>query len=408
MTQVNGVKLPYEVGPIRPPSEFGSLMVRVTRNCSWNRCEFCMLYKGQTYEARPVEDVLRDISASQEGVQPGRVVYTTAFLQDADAVSIPTQDLMTILQHLKKTHPSIQRITTYARAVSLYRKSLEELKELHSAGLERIHRGLETGYDALLKYMMKGATQRIQIEGGQKVRQAGISLSDYVIPGLGGNLELDGQPTWKRHAEETAHVCNDVNPDFIRLRSFNYHRKSPLWEKVEKGEFKRLLDQDIVREIRYFIEKLDRFSNRVESDHILNVLNEVSGKIPEDRDKMFKAIDTYLGLSVMQQYEFRLFTLQNMPALLESFLYNRTPGDILASLTEPGGFLTGLFHPPEGTTKTIIDVTSKNLDLSPMERYEFAIGVIQGKFKTLEEFRIRYKPGKILEDLVRGLMFDII
>ena len=47
----------YEMGPIRPPSEARSLLIRVTRNCPWNKCEFCHTYKGETFSIRPVEEV---------------------------------------------------------------------------------------------------------------------------------------------------------------------------------------------------------------------------------------------------------------------------------------------------------------------------------------------------------------
>ena len=51
----------FEQGPIRPPSEAGSLLIRITRNCPWNRCTFCPVYKGTKFSLRPVEHVLKDI-----------------------------------------------------------------------------------------------------------------------------------------------------------------------------------------------------------------------------------------------------------------------------------------------------------------------------------------------------------
>ena len=170
---------PYEIGPFRPPSEAGSLLVRVTRNCPWNKCEFCPLYKADSYETRPVNEVLEELESRSNIDFLKRREYNTAFLQDADSIRMPTSDLIEILKKIKELYPKITRITTYARADSLTKKSVEELKELHDAGLTRIHRGLETGYDALLKYMKKGATAKLQIEGGLKVKQAEISLSDY-------------------------------------------------------------------------------------------------------------------------------------------------------------------------------------------------------------------------------------
>ncbi|MGB7910737.1 MAG: hypothetical protein WCF59_00775, partial [Desulfobaccales bacterium] len=53
----------FEQGPIRPPSEAGSLLLRVTRNCPWNRCRFCSTYKDTRFSRRPLDHVIRDIEA---------------------------------------------------------------------------------------------------------------------------------------------------------------------------------------------------------------------------------------------------------------------------------------------------------------------------------------------------------
>ena len=56
----------FEQGPIRPPSEAGSLLVRVSRNCPWNRCAFCPVYKGTKFSLRGVEEVLADLDAMRK------------------------------------------------------------------------------------------------------------------------------------------------------------------------------------------------------------------------------------------------------------------------------------------------------------------------------------------------------
>lgn len=300
---------PYEVGPIRPPSEAQSLLIRVTRNCQWNRCLFCPVYKTHAFNARPLVDVLSDIDRA--GDFHGDV-FKNVFLQDADALLTPTNELTAILRRIKERFPSVKRITTYGRPSTIYKKSFDELKELRDAGLSRIHRGLETGCDRLLKYMLKGVSARIQIIGGLRVKEAGISLSDYVMPGLGGNLMFDGKPAWQIHVEETARVLNEVNPDYIRLRTLAIVPGTPLAEKAKAGEFSRLSDVEIVKEIRLFIELLEGVRSKIESDHILNVLMEVRGKLPEDRQRMISAIDNYIALSPDERLAFRFALLRDV------------------------------------------------------------------------------------------------
>ena len=62
----------FELGPIRPPSEAYSLLIRATRNCPWNRCQFCPIYKGSKFGLRSVEEIIKDIEAAKaisEGIK---------------------------------------------------------------------------------------------------------------------------------------------------------------------------------------------------------------------------------------------------------------------------------------------------------------------------------------------------
>ncbi|MBN1566782.1 MAG: radical SAM protein [Acidobacteria bacterium] len=328
-----------EQGPIRPPSESQSLLLRVTRNCSWNHCEFCHIYKGRRFSPRTVEEVKKDIDAIQEVVSEikslswsrgfgGEItaalarsilgnpqqypegyrsiilwLYTggkNVFLQDANNLIIRTQNLVEMLTYLKKAFPSIERITTYSRSKTISRKSPAELQDLHAAGLSRIHVGLESGYDPLLEIVRKGVTAREHIDAGIKVKQAGISLSEYIMPGLGGKA------MWKEHATETARVLSRINPDFIRVRTFKALKVMPIYRKVESGELELMTDDEIVAEERLLIENLDGITSYFASDHILNLLEELDGRFPEAKEKMLAVIDRYLALSREDRDNFRL------------------------------------------------------------------------------------------------------
>ncbi len=329
----------FEMGPIRPPSEAQSLLIRVSRNCPWNKCEFCHTYKGEQFSLRTVAEIKKDIDqvkaiadeihqfswrmgfAGQLNQQVLRVLFgqpgryhqafqsvagwlyfggSQVFLQDANSLIVKTADLVEILKYLKEKFPSIQRITSYARAKTLAQKSVEELQELRQAGLSRIHVGMETGYDPLLQYMKKGVTAKEQIQGGRNVVESGISLSEYVMPGLGGNL------WWREHAVETAKVLNQIDPDFIRLRTLYVRKDMPLFVRIEKGEFIRPADDPIVSEIKLFIATLDGIHSTVVSDHILNLLEEVQGKLPDEKERMIGIIDRYLALPEETRFQFRV------------------------------------------------------------------------------------------------------
>ena len=294
--------LPYEVGPIRPPSEAASLLIRATRNCPWNKCEFCPTYKGARFERRALEDILDDIDNAVACHGDG---FQTAFIQDANSLVMKTADLVKVISHLKERFPSVRRVTSYARARTAARKSAEELKELHEAGLSRLHIGLESGYDPLLEYMEKGVTSDLAIEGGRKVVESGISLCFYVVLGLGGKLRLEGEEAWRNHALHTARVLNEVNPNYIRVRTLTINEGMPLYEKLESGEFEPSSDAEVVREEQVLIENLE-VTSYFASDHSTNVLMDVRGQLPEDKEAMLSIIEQYLELSEEEQLNLRL------------------------------------------------------------------------------------------------------
>jgi radical SAM superfamily enzyme YgiQ (UPF0313 family) len=322
-----------ELGPIRPPSEASSLLLRVTRNCSWNRCKFCHIYKGKRFELRPVEDIkqeilavkaiqdrLKEAAAKAGGMEASALAIlnsplsethfnvalwlyhggTSAFLQDANTLIMPTPDLVEVIKFLKKTLPSIKRITSYGRSKTAAKKKLEDLKALHEAGLDRLHIGLESGYDPVLKYMDKGVTAADHIVGGKKVVESGISLSEYVLLGLGG------KKLWREHATETARVLNEIGEtDFIRVRTLTIKEGMPLFDEVKEGKFVRATDEEIVAEEKLLIENLNCKSYFI-SDHITNLLQEIEGQLPEDKDKMLAAIKSFQSLPAEERQNFRV------------------------------------------------------------------------------------------------------
>ena len=275
----------FEFPPYRPPSEAYSMLIRVTRNCPWNRCAFCIMYKGQKFSRRPLEDVKNDISMAAEvyGERP------TMFWADSNSIVLKTEELEEILNHTYKVYPNLKRITSYARAKTiLHTKTVEELKKLHEAGLTRLHLGLETGDDWLLKFINKGATAEEMIKAGRMVVESGIHLSEYVILGLGG-VERS-----QIHAKETAKVLNQIDPAFIRVRTLIPLPTTPLHEVFQKGVFHLCSPLDILKETRTLIAELEVNSEFV-SDHVSNYLP-VEGKLPEDKDTMLEFLDSHIEL----------------------------------------------------------------------------------------------------------------
>ena len=336
--ETNDSYLGFEQGPIRPPSEAYSLLVRVTRNCPWNQCTFCPVYKGTKFSRRPVEHVKRDIDGVYQHVEAireladeqGRVPRSeinritanidpqkspafvagfnwyfagglkSVFIQDANSLIIKPTDLVEILRHLKKRFPEIKRITSYARSQTVSRMKEEDLKAIGDAGLNRIHIGLESGSDEVLKMVKKGVTKEMHIQAGVKVKKAGMELSEYYMPGLGG------KKLWKEHTLETADTLNQINPDFIRMRTLAIPNHAPLFQDHQAGVFEKCTDLMVVKEIWMFIEKLEGITSVVKSDHILNLFQDLEGALPRDKDCMIKILRTFLAMGPERQRLYQL------------------------------------------------------------------------------------------------------
>lgn len=327
----------FEQGPIRPPSEAASLLIRVTRNCPWNHCTFCPVYKGDRFSLRPVAHVKQDIDRLHRYASRIRAVadgdnrisrpdldaimahtaggdeaafqaalhwlgggMTSIFLQDANSLITPPADLIEILEYLKMRFGWVTRITSYARSHTIARIADSDLAAMASAGLNRIHIGLESGADRVLQRVRKGVDKATHIRAGLKVRQAGMELSEYVMPGLGGR-ELSHE-----HALETADALNHINPDFIRLRSLAIPHQVPLFADYAEGRFEKCTDTMVAQEILFFLEMLDGISSTLCSDHILNLFQNVEGKLPDDKPKMVGVIRRFLDMAPQDRVYYQI------------------------------------------------------------------------------------------------------
>jgi len=337
-------KLPchFETGIYRPPSEGGSfsLLLRITRNCPWNRCTFCMMYKEEKFSLRSPKELKQEIDSIasicdqlQETSQqlgysgqinrnvamdlldkepalqalPGYVMVVnwlisgakTAFLQDANSITMRSEKLVDVLQYLRAKFPSLERVTSYARSKTIAKKEPDELKAIREAGLERLHVGLETGDDELLKEIKKGVTSEEQIIAGKKAMAAGFQLSEYWMPGLGGKAKT------RQHAENTARVLNEIDPNYIRSRPFFPFPGTPIQEDFASGKFELLSVGEQLTELKIMMEKLD-FTAKVCFDHDGNHWTDENGrrlfsldyegyKFPEEKETVLALIEK--GLS---------------------------------------------------------------------------------------------------------------
>ena len=337
----------FRVGPIRPPSEAKSLLLQVTNGCTWNKCAFCDIYRHTKFKAYSADSVKEDIDRIAQiageveayrraggGMEPMREGWDidglnfrlgtiegeeerqcfymvanwlisggeTVFLQDGNTTALASGRLSDVLIYLKQTFPQVRRITSYGRAADLARHDADCFAELKAAGLDRIHSGFESGSDKVLELIHKGCTAEQEIKAGKAVKAGGIELSVYFMPGIGG------KSLSKENAEGTAHVVNEVDPDFLRVRTAAVKPGTDLYEEYREGRYSLCGDDDKVQEIRRVIDLADGISTQIVSDHMVNLLQDVEGPMCPGAAKagLLSRIDRYLEMPETDRRMFQL------------------------------------------------------------------------------------------------------
>ncbi|MEI3141548.1 MAG: radical SAM protein [Lawsonibacter sp.] len=269
----------------RPPGEWKSYLLQCTIGCSNNQCTFCGMYKEKKFRIRPTQEILEDIDMARAYYGPG---LQRVFLMDGDAIIIKTEDLLRILRKLYDTFPALEKVTLYAGPRSTLSKTPEELKALHDAGLSRAYLGVESGSDAVLKFIHKGVNAQQMLQAGQRLVEAGIDLWVTIILGITGE-----GGDWREHILSTAQIINQMKPRHLSAMTFAPAKGTPLGDDVLAGRFKVYGPDHILEECRLLIEHLDVDPLHFTSNHASNYLP-LKGSLPEDREKFLSLIDQAL------------------------------------------------------------------------------------------------------------------
>jgi len=281
----------YDFPPYRPPNEAASALIRASRGCPWNKCLFCTMYKTIKFHPRPVDEVKKDIDMAAKIYKGAKTVFI------ADSDSLVMKNIEEIIRYIKFQFPNADRITSYARAKTLMKLGSDRLKKIKNAGLTRVHVGLESGDEKTLEFMQKGVTPQDIINGGKEAKQSGLELSFYILIGAGGKERI------QEHAIGSAKVCNEVNPDFIRLRTLVVQRGSFLEEKKKNGEYAPTSPVEKLQEIKLFLENLQVNNCEFASDHFTNniwvdntvVYRGIYGFLPQDKKDMLDLLNSTLN-----------------------------------------------------------------------------------------------------------------
>jgi radical SAM superfamily enzyme YgiQ (UPF0313 family) len=331
---------PFELGPIRPVDEAESLLIRTTRGCPWNRCEFCVNYKDMKFSMRSLDEIKRDIVAAAKHYKG--VPFETCFLQDGDSFLMKTPELVELLGFLKQTFPKLKRISSYGRAQTMVRKSAQEMQDICQAGLNKLYCGMESGSDKVLKKVNKGTTAADISASSRRAKEAGMSISEFIILGLGG------QELWEEHARETARVLSEINPHFIRVLTIGVKEGSGLQRQMEAGEYTLQTEKNIIEEQRLLIENLNDITSHYANHHAVDLLMEARGQFPKDKPRLLAIMDRYLSLPEEERINFtlgkRLGIYERLDDMNAAHLHKRVAAKLLEVRASYPDQLEEVFH----------------------------------------------------------------
>lgn len=272
----------------RPPAEHDSVLIRVADGCPHNACAFCAMYRGVPYRVHEPEDTARAIAQAARAKPLARRV----FLADGDALALPTPRLLTILEQLDQHFPALSRVTCYASGRAMAAKSDHDLNALRAAKLRTVYLGLESGCEDILKRMAKNTSAACMIDGAQRMRMAGISVSVMVLLGLGGRAASAA------HVRDTALALNAMQPRLLSCLRLVPIPKTPLSAWIQAGRFALLSEAEAARELRDLLAALNLRQTVFRADHVSNILP-LAGRLPTDRGRLLEELDELLDARVL-------------------------------------------------------------------------------------------------------------
>jgi radical SAM superfamily enzyme YgiQ (UPF0313 family) len=274
----------YEGTLYRPPSEARSYILQATIGCSHNLCTYCDMYRGKTFRARNLDEVLEDLAVA------GRLYPDTSrvFVADGDALVLPTAQWLEILRATRDAFPTLRRVSSYATAQNLLEKTPDELRQLRRAGLSLLYVGPESGDAETLRRIVKGATPKDHAEAAGKAHRARMKLSVIFLLGAGGVNRSE------EHARGSAQLATAMDPEYLSALTLTVLPGTPLHRMRAKGRFSLPPVTGLLRELRTIVDTSRPTRAIFRTNHASNYLP-LEGRLPRDRERILAVIDEALA-----------------------------------------------------------------------------------------------------------------
>ena len=274
----------YEGKLYRPPSEADAYILQATIGCSWNHCTYCDMYRDKSFRVRDLADSLGDLEAAARrfGDRIEKV-----FVADGDALILPMDHWLPILERSRALFPRLRRVSCYAMARNVNEKSDADLARLRRAGLSLLYVGPESGDDLVLTRIAKGDDAAAHVEAARRARAAGLALSVIALLGIAGDRS-------EEHAEATAELVTKMDPEYFSALTVTVIPGTPLHTLESRGRFAVPPVPDLLRELRVMVDRARPTDAMFRTNHASNYLP-LGGRLPGDRERIVEVIDAALA-----------------------------------------------------------------------------------------------------------------
>lgn len=275
----------YEGRVFRPPSEHDAYILQATIGCSHNHCTYCDMYRDKRFRVRALEETLADLAAAARAAGP-RV--EKLFVADGDALVLPLDHWLPILDAARRGFPRLRRVSCYATARNVLEKSDAELGRLRAEGLTRLYLGPESGDDEVLKRIAKGGSFADHVEAARRAHAAGLETSVIVLLGAGG-VERS-----RAHAERTAALVTAMDPAYLAALTLTIVPGTPLARLAASGRFALPPVPALLGELRTIVAEARPRDAVFRTNHASNYLP-LGGRLPRDRERIVALLDDALA-----------------------------------------------------------------------------------------------------------------
>lgn len=230
----------------RPPYEADTPIIQLTASCTYNKCNFCSLYKEEPFCINSLSQFEQDLDEIKSYQPNARRIFLTGANPFALSYERLKPYILTVRDYLIKC----QSIAMFASIRDIKNKEVWQLKKLRAMGVNGLSIGTESGDDETLLLANKGYTSEDILTQCKKLDEAGIEYYFVYMTGLAG------KGGGYRNAVKSAKIFSQLNPYFISVDALTLFPDTRLYEMAQKKEFIPAGEHERLQELQIFIKNL--------------------------------------------------------------------------------------------------------------------------------------------------------